>query len=487
MQWPRPRAVPIAAAVLTIALLAGAACLLPHSIVQAQTPTASQLSIYSPQTFYTVPLLNLNGQPYVGLVDLLEPLGTVDAKPDGKKYKLKFALPGAREMEFQFQDGKDNGKIKGDKVKLPSNFAIQGGRGYVPLSSVSELLSRALATQIRLSPAARRLFIGNVGERLTLDLRKGTPSKLFVSFDSPVNPTIATEPGHIRFTFRREPVVATIEHENYADLLITGATFSEHDGIAELDVAGTSPLMANFADGGKTIVVSGAPPPPPQTAVMQTPLPQANVPQQTALPPKAPVGPRFLVLIDPAHGGTEIGSAITPTLPEKDVVLTLARKLQHELQGRGVSAGLLRNSDIAITLDQRAISANAARPAIYIALHAANSGKGVHVFTPLVDPANVSSRDFLPWDTAQAAYLELSGAVAGSVAAELESRKLPNATLAAPLRPMNNITAPAIAIEIASPSENVEDIGSAAYLDQVAQAIAAGLASMRGKVPEVRP
>jgi N-acetylmuramoyl-L-alanine amidase len=245
--------------------------------------------------------------------------------------------------------------------------------------------------------------------------------------------------------------------------------------------------MANFADGGKTIVVSGAPPPPPQTAVMQTPLPQANVPQQTALPPKPPPGPRFLVLIDPAHGGTEVGSAISPTLPEKDVVLALARKLQHELQGRGVAAGLLRNSDIAITLDQRAISANAARPAIYIALHAANSGKGVHVFTPLVDPANVTSRDFLPWDTAQAAYLDLSGTVAGSVSAELESRKLPNATLAAPLRPMNNIAAPAIAIEIASPSESVDDIGSPAYLDQVAQAIAAGIAAVRGKVPEVRP
>jgi N-acetylmuramoyl-L-alanine amidase len=487
LQWPDPKAVLLAAAAFLIALLAGAAYLLPHSIVQAQTPPASQLSVYSPQTFYTVPLLNLNGQSYVGLVELLEPLGTVDAKPDGKKYKLKFTSPGVREMEFQFQDGKDNGKVKGEKVKLPSDFAIQGGRGYVPLSSVSELLSRALATQIRLSPSAGRLFIGSVGERLTLDLRKGAPSKLFVSFDSPVNPTIATEPGHIRFTFRREPVVATIEHENYADTLITGATFSEHDGIAELDVTGTSPLMANFADGGKTIVVSGAPPPPPQTAVMQTPLPQANVPQQTALPPKAPVGPRFLVMIDPAHGGTEIGSAISPTLPEKDVVLALARKLQHELQSRGVAAGLLRNSDIAITLDQRAISANAARPALYIALHAANSGKGVHVFTPLVDPANVTSRDFLPWDTAQAAYLDLSGSVAGSVAAELESRKLPNATLAAPLRPMNNIAAPAIAIEIASPSENVEDIGSPAYLDQVAQAIAAGIAAMRGKVPEVRP
>jgi len=134
-----------------------------------------------------------------------------------------------------------------------------------------------------------------------------------------------------------------------------------------------------------------------------------------------------------------------------------------------------------------AISANAARPAIYVALHAANSGRGVHVFTPLVDPANLSSRDFLPWETAQAAYLDLSTAVAGSVAAEMESRKLPNTALAAPLRPMNNIAAPAIAVEIASPSETVEDIGSTAYLDQVAQAIAAGIAAMRGKVPEVRP
>jgi N-acetylmuramoyl-L-alanine amidase len=193
------------------------------------------------------------------------------------------------------------------------------------------------------------------------------------------------------------------------------------------------------------------------------------------------------VLIDPAHGGTEIGSAISPTLPEKDVVLVLARKLQHELASRGIAAGLLRNSDITITLDQRAISANAARPALYIALHAANSGKGVHVFTSLLPAAVISTREFLPWESAQTPYLDLSALVAGSVSAELETRKLPNATLAATLRPMNNIAAPAIAIEIASPSGDVNEIASATYLDQVAQSIAAGIAAMRGKVPEVRP
>ena len=109
------------------------------------------------------------------------------------------------------------------------------------------------------------------------------------------------------------------------------------------------------------------------------------------------------------------------------------------------------------------------------------------MFTSLLPAEVASSRDFLPWETAQVAYLDLSASLAGSVSAELEQRKLPNATLAAPLRPMNNIAAPAIAIEIAPPGNDVNDIASADYLDQVAQSIAAGIAAMRGKIPEVRP
>ena len=73
------------------------------------------------------------------------------------------------------------------------------------------------------------------------------------------------------------------------------------------------------------------------------------------------------------------------------------------------------------------------------------------------------------------------------MAAELDSRKLPNATLVAPLRPMNNIAAPAIAIEIAPPDDKVDNIASAEYQEQVAQSIAAGVAAVRSKLPEVRP
>jgi N-acetylmuramoyl-L-alanine amidase len=476
---------------LSLVVATGVALLLAalaarHAVVHAQSAGQNQLSVYSPQTSYSVPLLDVNGQPYIGLVELFEPLGTLDARADGKKYKVRFTPPGGRPLELQFTEGKDKGKVRGNGYKLPANFVLQNGRGYVPLSVASDLVAKLLATETEFHPAARRLLIGNAPVRYTLELHKD-PSRLLLGFSAPVNPTIATEPGRVRLTFRREPIVApTPESVPYTDPLITGVTFSEHDGLAEIDITGTAPLMANFADGGKTIIVAGAPaPPPPQQPPPPPPVPATT---QTQTPqPRQPAAPRFLVLIDPAHGGNDIGAAITPSLPEKDVVLALARRLQHELQSRGIAAGLLRTSDVAIALDQRATSANAARPALYISLHAANTGRGVHVFTAMLPAANLSPQGFLPWDTAQAAFLDLSGSVAGSVAAELESRKVPNTTLVAPLRPMNNIAAPAIAVEIAPPSENIGEIASAEYQQQVAQSIAAGVAAVRSKLPQVRP
>src|SRR5271167_1899034 len=477
------------ALVLSVSLLLHV-LLLRYAPVHAQAPEPNQLTVYSPQTTYSVPLLDVKGQLYAGLVELLEPLGSVDARPDGKKYKLHFMPPGGRPQEAHFTDGKDKAKVRGENYNLSANFVLQNGRGYVPLDATGNLLARFLLSQVELHLAARRLFIGTVPERFTLELRQGNPSRLLVGFPSAVNPTIATEPGRVRFTFRREPVASSgTENVTYDDPLITGASFSEHDGIAELAIIGTAPLMATFADGGRTIIVTGAPaPPPPVAQVAPAPTPEAEPSTPaSAAQPRQPAAPRFLVLIDPGHGGSDIGAAITPSLPEKDVVLALARRVQRELANRGIVAGLLRNSDVAISLDQRAVSANAARPALYVALHAANTGRGVHVFTALLPAANVSAQSFLPWDTAQSAFLDLSGAVAGSVSAELEARKLPNATLFAPLRPMNNIAAPAVAVEIAPPSENVEAIASAAYQEQVAQSIAAGIAAVRGKLPEVRP
>ena len=486
-RFPRPSSGHYKHVWITLAMVAAAGILLwRQASVHAQA--SDQLTVYSSQTTYSASITEVKGVPYVGLVDVMEPLGSIDARPDGKKYKFRFTPPGGHPVEAQFTEGKEKTKVLGSELKLPANFVLQNGRGYVPLSAVPAILNKLLAKPVQLHAAARRMFIGDITERVTVDLDKSTPPKLLLSFPAPVNPTIATEPGRMRLTFRREPVVSGGQDSfKFNDAAITGATFSEHDGLAELDVSASAPLLANFADGGKTIIVAAAPPPPPPAQTASAPPPPAPSAPAAAAQPKPPAVPRFLVIIDPAHGGSDNGAAITPSLAEKDVVLQLARRVQRALGNRGIASAPLRNSDVMLSLDQRASATNAARPALYIALHAANTGRGVHVFTSMLPAANLSRAAFLPWDTAQAAFLDLSGVAAGSVAAELENRKLPTLTLVAPLRPMNNIAAPSIAIEIAPADEKVDSIASPQYQEQVAQSIAAGIAAVRGKLPEVRP
>ena len=241
--------------------------MLRHAPVHAQAPEQNQITVYSPQTSYSVPLLDVKGQPYIGLVELLEPLGSVDARPDGKKYKLRFTPPGGRPEEMQFTDGKDKAKVRGRSYKLPqpSRCRTAAAMSRWPQSRICwKNFSGPRPRSTRRGDACLSAPLRNTSP---WNYTQGNPSRLLVGFASAVNPTIATEPGRVRLTFRREPVAASgPDNVTYNDPLITGASFSEHDGIAELDITGTAPLMANFADGGKTIIVTGAPPPPPPVA-----------------------------------------------------------------------------------------------------------------------------------------------------------------------------------------------------------------------------
>src|SRR5215469_2466392 len=76
--------------------------------------------------------------------------------------------------------------------------------------------------------------------------------------------------------------------------------------------------------------------------------PNSAPPQPTQQPPPP------LILIDPAHGGSDSGAALNAAIPEKDVTLVLARRLRQELNARGLESQLLRDADFALTTDQRA-------------------------------------------------------------------------------------------------------------------------------------
>lgn len=211
-------------------------------------------------------------------------------------------------------------------------------------------------------------------------------------------------------------------------------------------------------------------------------------PAASASPSPTPAGaekttqPEFLVIIDPSHGGDDRGVVFAPHIFEKDLTLALGRLLRKELQDRGIAAHLLRDSDIGIPLERRAELCNQQRASLYIAVHAGEPGKGVRVYSPLLPSVQQPVSGFLPWDTAQAQVLKNSNAIAGSVTRELRKKDLKVQELGAFLRPLNNIVAPAIAVELAADRSDFHSLESARLQDAVAAAVASGIAQVRSQL-----
>lgn len=212
------------------------------------------------------------------------------------------------------------------------------------------------------------------------------------------------------------------------------------------------------------------------TTLAQTPPPTSPTPStQPSQPAPAPAAP--LVIIDPAHGGSDSGAALNAAMPEKDVTLVLARRLRQELVSRGLQARLLRDSDATLTADQRAEAVNEQRPALYIAIHATSLGSGTRLYTAMLPVPVENHGPFVDWQTAQASSLDRSRALQDHIARALQKNGMPVRTLSAPLRPLNNVTVPALAFEIAPSNSDVSQLGSSDYQQTICSALVNGIAS----------
>jgi N-acetylmuramoyl-L-alanine amidase len=335
-----------------------------------------------------------------------------------------------------------------------------------------------------------RLFIGGVGTHFTASLAGQNPQRLVFNFTAPVNPTIATEAGTLRMTFAREPLVGPASPTlTFGNKAIPSANYSESNGAAVVTVNSTVPVMASFSNEGRTITISPTASAPtstvaqnaqtPSTATPAASQPQAQAPATAATPPAVMIPRRYFAVVDASHGGDDYGETLSTTLLEKDVTVLLARSLRQELESRGITTLVLRDSDANLSLDQRAVFANADHAAIYIALHAASSGHGVRVYTALLPYGEDDRGPFRSWATAQRGSRPLSQTAASAVAGELQKRQIPVRTLEAPLRPLNNVTGPAIAVEVAPQGTDVSQLTAPDYEQLVTSAVATAIAANR--------
>ncbi|HLX85192.1 MAG TPA: N-acetylmuramoyl-L-alanine amidase [Terriglobales bacterium] len=452
------------------------------------------ISVFSPVANYTLPVLERSGHEYVGLLELLEPLGRVTSHASGRQWTLRY-----NKVDAEFVAGRTRARIGGRDFDFTAPFVIENSRGLVPLSSLSGFLPRFLGTSVTYRESARRLFVGEVGIQVSFQLEATNPPRLNLNFSGPVNPTISTEPGKLRMVFKRDPVVSPGSASiSFDDKIITQANYTEGNGEAELDVAASEPLLATFSNDRKTIVISAVE----QSAAVSAGTTSQN-PGQTPNSGAAAANPgadafsgnntgnnnaspnatvhRILAVVDPAHGGEERGAALTDKLAEKDVTLGFGRLLRHELEIRGFAVALLREGDTTSNLDQRASAANVAHAGVYISLHAVSQGTGAHVYTALLPVEGTSKGTFHAWNAAQAPALPISHLVATAIVAEFQKRQFPARDSSASLRPLNNVFMPAVAVELAPGAGGVGDLTSANYQQRAAAAIADAVFSVRDR------
>ncbi len=185
---------------------------------------------------------------------------------------------------------------------------------------------------------------------------------------------------------------------------------------------------------------------------------------------------KLLVMIDPAHGGSESGAVLSPALLEKDVTLAIALRLRADLNTRGIPAEIVRDADVNLSTDDRAAKANSERPLLFICLHATSQTGGMRIYTAMLGEAQNNNGLFVDWDTAQSAALASSRSAQQQMVAVIQKSGIPVRALQAPLRPLNNVTTAALGIELAPTTADVSQLVSPVYQQNTSGALANGVA-----------
>ena len=243
-------------------------------------------------------------------------------------------------------------------------------------------------------------------------------------------------------------------------LLIAIAALALSGLIAHARQAPASPASAQ-----PTSVPSPAPAPAQNGAASQTAQAGAQAQRQSS----------SIVVLDAAHGGTDLGARGASGIRESDLNLYFAAQVKIALEQNGFQVIQTRQGNENPSFDDRSAMANAQRGAVFVSMHVGSTGLPgtVRVYVMSDLPSAAETNGLIPWDRAQAPFLPLSRRFGDMVQGFLAQRfkGSPLNAQAAAVRQLRTTAAPAIAVEIASVA--VEDRN---VLDRMAPGIADAIA-----------
>jgi N-acetylmuramoyl-L-alanine amidase len=474
-------------------------------LASAQAPS---LTVISREGRKPLPITSINNQDYVAVDDINAAFGTA-SREDRLAGGLAIT---ARGRSVVLTENQNVVSVAGRLVPLPAPPLRRDGRWYVPADFLPRALSSVLDLRLDLRRAPRLLIVGDLRvPRVVTRVDAGTTS-VAVTFD--VTPNTETrvnaQPGRLIVQFDADALDLSIPLVP-AQTFVLGITPGDTPSTIAIALGpryATHRVNTSQADAGSGRLTIELLPSTTEAAPAPTPAPTPAPDTRLVLPNPGPSSGLRTVVIDPGHGGEELGTQGVNGTLEKEITLSVARRLRTLIESRlGLKVFLTREDDRTISLDDRSAFANNHRADVFLSIHA-NSAvrpamKGAEVYYLTVERADAEARkkaddnattlpslgggnraiDLILWETAQARYLEQSSTLAGFIEQALRTKveMSPRAVQQLPLRVLVGANMPAALVEIGYLS-NVDQEGqltTASYQDQVAQALLDALIKFR--------
>jgi N-acetylmuramoyl-L-alanine amidase len=142
---------------------------------------------------------------------------------------------------------------------------------------------------------------------------------------------------------------------------------------------------------------------------------------------------------------------------------------------------MTRQADVELAPGNRAEIANRAQGAACLVIHATATGSGVHLFTSSLSPTG--NGRFLPWPTAQSAYVTQSLKLESEIDSALAHAEIPVSLGRASVEPMDSMTCPEVVVEmaplVAGHVTEARTITDVSYEKSVVDAVTAALEQWR--------
>jgi N-acetylmuramoyl-L-alanine amidase len=434
---------------------------------------------YLPNSSEVLPIRTFGSNAYLPLLRVLNLVGKVDAlKEDRKKLSVWFG-----NTKLELSAGSRKVVVGKAAVTLPGEVRVEDGQWLVPAEFLSFVLPRIVTQPITYRPGDHRIFIGSTKPSTYAVRLEPIPNgtRLVIDFSDPVSFQTAARNGKwILYLGNRpfEPLEQTIRFDN---AYIHDLQFDDQDGIPKLILTPSGSgmdLFPTITEGGKVLradlLKSGAPVAEERTPAQSEGITASDIPSgqgqtEGVIPPSGlpAVSSLPVIALDAGHGGDNIGARGANGVDEKSLNAQIVVRVRNALLATGKYRVILtRVGDTDPGFDQRALLASTNRAIAFVSFHAGDLGfrsPRIVVYTYQApgesEPQALGPRPlFVPWNSAQTFYLKESKRFAQALQGEFSH--IPGVISGnpeeAPVRVLQSVGAPAVAVEIGSLAPNVD-------------------------------